>query len=133
MYEFHAWVGLSDSAFESDLDRVRPVVDQLAATIAERVQGWTTASFAVQQFNGQYFLVANGSVNRWRDEGRLLEDLLALIGAELTGSWGLIYDRDDEMPDPPGVNAFRARVMARGQLVEQPDPFLSPINPVIED
>ena len=39
----------------------------------------------------------------------------------------------NEMPDPPGPNAFRVRVLARGRIVERSDPFLSPCNPVIED
>jgi hypothetical protein len=66
-------------------------------------------------------------------EGDRLELFLAIIGRRLPGSFGLIYERDDEMPDPPGTNAFRVRVMARGKLTERQDPFLSPVNPVIED
>ena len=134
MYEFHAWVGLSDSTFESDYDQIDVVVAQLSELIGKRVDpGWSAVSFAVRNFNGQYFFVANGSVNRRRDEAALLEELLALIVTSLPGSWGLVYDRDDAMPVPPGPNAYRARVIARGAISEQPDPFLTPINPIIED
>ena len=131
MYEFHAWVGLSDSTYESDGNRVGTVVSQLTDLIGDR--GWTAASFAVPQFNGQYFFIANGSVNRRRAEAELLDELLAIIVGSLPGSWGMVYDRDDAMPFPPGPNAFRARVVARGTISEQPDPFLTPINPTIED
>jgi hypothetical protein len=34
---------------------------------------------------------------------------------------------------PFGANFFRIRVLARGKISEQQDPFLSPNNPVIED
>lgn len=131
MYEFHAWVGLSDASDETDHDRVQAVAAQLTEVIGDR--GWTAASFAVSQFNGQYFLIANGSVNRRRDEADLLEQLLATVVAELPGSWGLVYERDDAMPIPPGPNAFRTRVLARGVISERADPFLTPINPTIED
>jgi hypothetical protein len=36
------------------------------------------------------------------------------------------------MVEPPGPNAFRVRVVARGTVTEQPDPFLSPCIPAIE-
>jgi hypothetical protein len=131
MYEFHAWVGLSDSTVESDHDRIESVVAQLIELIGD--PGWSAASFAVPQFNGQYFFVANGSVNRRRDEAALQEELLAMLVASLPGSWGLVHERDDAMPFPPGPNAFRTRVVARGAISERADPFLTPINPTIED
>ena len=65
-------------------------------------------------------------------EGPLLGGV-AVASRKLPGSWGLIYERDDEMLDPPGPNAFRVRVLARGTIVERPDSFLSPCNPIIED
>ncbi|HEY4867755.1 MAG TPA: Imm7 family immunity protein, partial [Candidatus Dormibacteraeota bacterium] len=45
----------------------------------------------------------------------------------------LLYERDDEMPVPPGPNAFRVRVLARGRIELRLDPFLSPNIPTIED
>jgi len=110
MHEFHAWIGLSESTEESDLGGLQDAVVEL-----------------------QYFVTAEGMVNRRREEGERLDLFLAIIARKLPGSWGLIYERDDEMPDPPGPNAFRVRVLARGRIVERPDPFLSPCNPVIED
>lgn len=65
-------------------------------------------------------------MNRRREEGDRLDLFLAVIARRLPGSYGLIYERDDEMPDPPGPNAFRVRVMAAGTLTERQDPFLSP-------
>lgn len=46
---------------------------------------------------------------------------------------GLIYERDDETTEPPGQNAYRVTVVARGRLSVRDDPFLSPNVPVIED
>ena len=131
MHEFHAWVGLSESTEESDLGGLQSAVVELQELTAE--SQWHDAVFEVKNLNGQYFFTADGMVNRRREEGERLDLFLAIIAHKLPGSWGLVYDRDDEMPDPPGANAFRVRVLARGQVAERPDPFLSPCNPVIEN
>jgi len=131
MHEFHAWIGLSESTDESDLGGLQDAVRELQELAAD--SEWHDAVFEVRNLNGQYFVTAEGMVNRRREEGERLDLFLAVIARKLPGSWGLIYERDDEMPDPPGPNAFRVRVLARGRIVERPDPFLSPCNPVIED
>ena len=131
MHEFHAWIGLSESTAESDEGQLEEKVAELQDLVAD--SGWHDAVFEVKNLNGKYFLSANGFVNRRREEGDRLDLFLAIVARRLPGSYGLIYDRDDEMPDPPGPNAFRVRVLARGKITEHQDPFLSPCNPVIED
>jgi hypothetical protein len=131
MHEFHAWIGLSESTEESDQGHLRQVVDELREMVAD--SKWHDAIFELRNLNGQYFLTADGYVNRRREEGERLDLFLEIIARKLPGSWGLIYERDDEMPDPPGPNAFRVRMLARGKIGECRDPFLSPCNPVIED
>lgn len=131
MHEFHAWIGLAESAGESDLGGLAEAVGELEELAAD--SRWHDAVFEVANLNGQYFLRADGMVNRRREEGERLDLFLAVIARRLPGSWGLVYERDDEMPDPPGPNAFRVRVLARGSVAERPDPFLSPVHLVIED
>ena len=131
MHEFHAWIGLSESTEENDLGGLREAVRELEDLAAD--SKWHDAVFEVTNLNGQYFLRADGMVTRHREEGDRLDLFLAVIARKLPGSWGLVYDRDDEMSDPPGPNAFRVRVLARGKIAERPDPFLSPVHPVIED
>src|ERR1700730_11845658 len=130
MHEFHAWVGLSESTEESDLGGLQEVVEELEELVAD--SSWHDAVFELRNLNGQYFLTADGLVNRRREEGGRLDLFLAIIARKLPGSWGLIYESDDGMADPPGPNAFRVRVLARGTITEHQDPFLSPCNPVIE-
>lgn len=131
MHEFHAWVGLSESPEESDLGNLQGAIDELQELAAE--SKWHDASFDIKNLNGQYFFKADGFVNRRREEGDRLDLFLAIIARRLPGSWGLAYDRVDEMPNPPGNNGFRVRIVARGGITERLDPFLSPCNPVIED
>ncbi|MBO0805595.1 MAG: hypothetical protein J2P25_21275 [Nocardiopsaceae bacterium] len=131
MHEFHAWIRLSESTEESDLGNLRVVVNDLRALAEE--SKWHDASFEIKSLNGQHFFTADGFVNRRRVEGERLDLFLDTISRRLPGSWGLVYERDDEMPDPPGPNGFRVRTLARGKILEHADPFLSPCNPVIED
>jgi len=114
MHEFHAWIKLSESAEESDLGQLREKVAELQDLAAD--SSWHDAVFDVRGLNGGYFFTATGFINRRREEGDRLELFLAIIARRLPGSFGLIYERDDEMPDPPGPKAFRVWVMTRGRL-----------------
>jgi immunity protein 7 of polymorphic toxin system len=131
MYEFHGWFGLAESAEESDTGTLA----QGVADLTERVNQirWATAAATVRMFNGEHFLNVDGLVNRRRDEAEELDALLEYVGQRFPGSYGLLYERAADMPEPPGQGAFRVRVMTRGRLAYRGDPFLSPIHPVIED
>jgi hypothetical protein len=128
MYEFHGWFGLAESTEESDAGRLDALVDELRDRLAGL--GWSTASARLEVLNGQPYLSLNGLVNRIRDEAADVDRLLGWVAGHLPGSYGLLYERADELPDP---GSFRVRVLARGGLVERPDPFLSPTRPTIED
>jgi hypothetical protein len=132
MLEFHAWLGLSDSPFEEDHAVVAAVVKDIQASI-DALPEWPAARYRVDQLNGHFYLSMHGLLNRRTAEAEFMESLLSLVSERLPGSWGMVHERDDEMPEPVGPNSFRIRVMTRGVLREHDDPFLSPINPVIED
>lgn len=131
MYEFHGWFGIAESPEESDTGSLDAGIADLRERIA-RVE-WTTGEVVLNLHNGEYFVLANGLVNRRRDEAAELDALLHHIAIRFPGSWGLLYERSSDMDDPPGQGAFRVRVMARGKIHVRLDPFLSPVRPVIED
>ena len=107
-------------------NRMRKVILGKVAELQELVADsrWHDAVFEVRNLNGGHFFSATGFVNRPREEGDRLDLFLAIITRRLPGSYGLIYDRSDERPYPPGPSSFRVRVLARGKLTEHPDPFL---------
>jgi hypothetical protein len=130
VYQFHAWFHLvSTHEFDDDdLDDVLPDIERLMKDF-----GRPTSRGQLIPLNGEYWVSMNGYANRPRQVPEVLDDLLTLLATRLPGSYGLLYERDDETTEPPGPNAFKVRVLARGQVKEAPDPFFSPCNPVIED
>jgi hypothetical protein len=59
--------------------------------------------------------------------------LFRILAEQAPGSYGLLYIQDAE--DPRGVefeNCFRVWRLARGELTEMADPFLSPCIPTLE-
>lgn len=131
MYGFHGWFGIAESPEESDARGLKLGIAGLQTRIADI--DWTTAEAELKVYNGNYFVMVNGSVNRRRDEAAELEELLRYIATRFPGSWELLYERSADMEEPSGQNAFRVRVMARGETHIRLDPFLSPTRPVIEE
>uniref|UniRef100_A0AAU3H4K5 Immunity 7 family protein n=1 Tax=Streptomyces sp. NBC_01401 TaxID=2903854 RepID=A0AAU3H4K5_9ACTN len=131
MYEFHGWFGIAESTEESDAGGLDSGIAELQTHIEEI--DWATGEVTLQVHNGEFFVLANGLMNRRRDEARELDSLLHHIATRFPGSWGLLYERAPDMDVPPGPGSFRVRVMARGRVTVRKDPFLSPVQPIIED
>ncbi|MEV4501992.1 Imm7 family immunity protein [Streptomyces klenkii] len=131
MYEFHGWFGIAESPEEADAGSLAQGLSDLRVRLS-RIR-WVTGEVRLAVHNGEYFLTANGLVNRRRDEARELEALLEYVAGRFLGAYGLLYERSDDFTDPPGPGGFHVRVMARGVLQSRFDPFLSPCRPVIED
>ncbi|GGU03228.1 Imm7 family immunity protein [Streptomyces violascens] len=62
-----------------------------------------------------------------------MDTLVHFVARRFPGSWGLLHERSADLEHPPSPGAFRVRLMARGEVQDQFDPFLSPCRPVIED
>ncbi|MET8974164.1 immunity 7 family protein [Streptomyces sp. NPDC004539] len=131
MYEFHGWFGIAESPEEADTGTLEEGVAELREAIG-RID-WATGEAVLKIHNGEYFVRTDGLMNRRRDEAVELDDLIRFIARRFPGSWGLLYERSADLTEPPGPGAFRVRVMARGEVQDRLDPFLSPCNPVIED
>lgn len=132
MFEFHGWFGIAESPEEADTGTLAEGVAELRSRI-EALDWATTGEVALRAFNGEWFVRADGMVNRRRDEAEELDALLSFIAGRFPGAWGLLHERADDLPTPPGPGAFRVRVLARGELTVRLDPFLSPTRPAIED
>jgi hypothetical protein len=78
------------------------------------------------------FLTIAGNANHLRTHSADVHGLLQLVGERLSGSWGLLYEQDDEREQLPGPDVYRVTTMIRGRLEERMDPYFSPIVPVVE-
>lgn len=131
MYEAHAWLGLAETPYDIDAGGLNEAI----AAIQQRIDTETSSASKIEliRLNGDWFITAARLTNRRRGEAEFLDSLLEFVARLLPGTWGLAYDRDDEAPEPSSQNRFRVRVIARCSVSEAADPFLSPIQPVIED
>lgn len=128
MYEYHGWGCLSESAHEGDLGGLRHIVP----SIQELIGSMTLSVAGVRYVNGTPLLWVAGLSNHPGYDRKSVHDLFRSVAGWAPGSYGLLYERDDDMPPPDG-NRFRVWRLARGSFDEVEDSLLSPCVPVIED
>jgi hypothetical protein len=135
MFEFHGWATIRvDDGDDPDLGVVRAREDTALARLQEAV---TAADDEFSHFdlrrtgNGLIVLLAHGLRNH-RFEPVL--DLFRWVATELPFAYGLLYVWDDEdcREGRDQTNEFRVWRVARGDIQEFHDPFLSPCIPTIE-
>jgi hypothetical protein len=133
MYEFHGWIVLNETPYETDVGSFDIKVKALSERIA--ALDWSSAAANLSNLNGMFVVTVNGCPNRRRYKAEELRQLLDLIVGEFAGAYGIIYEEDDEATTMPlhGERAFSVTVIKRGKCVPAMDPFLSPMVPVIED
>lgn len=131
MYEFHGWVGLSESVRHYSDGGLMGAIEEVGPFLG-RLQG-DSAIAEVRGLNGVFYLVFHGNRNHRDGLDLDIDALLNFVAERLPGSWGLVYDRDDQDHDSPFANMFRVKVLARGVVAIREDPFLSPVIPTIKD
>jgi hypothetical protein len=131
LYEFHGWFHLSEYDDDADEDsnrlfwRKRELVELLS-----RLE-WAAGKSDVVTLNSAGFLRLHGAFASPAGQIADVDAILDCVSRQLPGSYGLLYERfdQDNAPTPPGRDAFRVRVMARGVVQVRLDPFLSPLEP----
>jgi len=130
MYAYRLWIELRESTEDADCGELVAKAQELQSLIHEKLTMIRQPDTCVANVNySMIFQCSGGSNHRGTNHDNLLE-VLRFVVSRLPGSFGLVYWSDDEDPDMDG---FRVIVIARGQLHERLDPFLSPKNPTVED
>jgi Immunity protein 7 len=135
MFEFHGWATLRvDTSDDPDV----PVQTAREDAAMERVRALIRAadddfSFFDLRRTGNGLIVLNAHGLRNHRYERAI-DLFRGMASMLPDSYGLLYVHDDEDSSRGGdfTNAFRVWRMARGELIEVADSFLSPYVPTVE-
>ena len=133
MYTFHMWIVLRDSTVEDDDSVIWSKLKVLRPLFRERF-GWSSSrndDDPIVITNGMVILNTSVCTNHRGVAHANLLETLSWIGAELPGSYGVVYWQDDE--DAATANRFELIVMKRGRLEHTSDEHLSPVNPSIED
>ncbi|GAA1967341.1 Imm7 family immunity protein [Amycolatopsis minnesotensis] len=129
MFEYHGWVAIAETpGAESDDASLKRTVERVGRRMSDLGD---YGLLDLRWLNGSPFLHFAGLLNhrgRWGDE---ILDLFEHTGRLAPGSYGLLYLRDHT--DPFQGNEFRVCRMAKGQVTEHDDPFLSPAVPTVED
>lgn len=74
---------------------------------------------ALLPLNGAYLLTVTALTNHKDSRAEAIEQIVRFIYQRLPGSYGLLYEWNDETDDPPSRNAFRVRVVAMRQHPQQ--------------
>lgn len=130
MYEFHGWITIQVTASKAEQEQLEAIIPKIQLKIME--YAWGSGLLSLNAACGCYYLHVGGFTKEKGPEADEILSLYRYIGEIAPGSYGLLYSRDDENQEGED-NEFRVLVLARGQLKEQRDPFLSPCIPVIED
>ena len=135
MFEFHGWATIRFTPENRDVEDEDKLHDAAVEAVREyirqtKLDSWGNVVVDIRWTNGAAHLWTAG----FKNHATVCGDLLALyhhIARVAPGSYGLLYTCDDE--DPIHENVFRVYALARGALIEQSDPFLSPFVPIVED
>lgn len=130
-YQYHGWIALrvTPTCEEYEDSEETRIIHQVREYIKSLDYLYVLDMKAI---NGNYHVWMTGNPNHKPQKKDLPEEIFREIGRLAPGSYGLLYVWDDE--DNDGFrNAFRVYVLARGEVQERLDPFLSPCIPVFED
>lgn len=131
MFEFHGWATIRVPDPDLDVDHrhelERVAVERLREAI--RAADDQFSLFDVRMTGNELIvLYAHGLRNH---RYKKVVELFRWVAKELPESYGLLYVHDDEVEGRE--NEFRTWRLARGELREMSDPFLSPRIPTLED
>ncbi|WP_020668965.1 Imm7 family immunity protein [Amycolatopsis nigrescens] len=129
MFEYHGWVTISETpGVDADDALLHRAVERVRRKLAE------LGDYHLQDLrwmNGRPALHLAGFVNHRGSWGGRILDLYGQVARLAPGSYGLLYVHDDE--DAFHGDDFRVYRMARGQVTEHTDPFLTPVSQATED
>lgn len=128
MFEFHGWATVHYHTHDTD----SALQDRCWQQLAAYVKTIPDDLVQLQRYNGCDSVHVAGQHNH---RSEYIIELFRWIGENASGSYGILYIRDDEdrLRDDDYSNCFRVWRLCRGQLSERDDPFLSPAIPTVED
>ncbi len=136
MFEYYAWANIliyTNVPDELSVQKFRKEEQRVLSIIKEEISriNYEGRILQIDVKNGHFILWASSFSNHRNQDVDEMFALFNIIKTIAPGSYGLIYTRD--IDDPIIGNEFKVWKLAKGELEEMNDPFLSPCIPVIED
>lgn len=130
MYQYHGWAVVLESTGDEASNEGKVNIFETVKKYIEDLQPKVDV-LDMRAINGQYHLWMTGLWNREPSSKFSPVVIMKNIGIIAPGSYGMLYVFNDE--HPKHFNEFDVYVLARGNVEEKTDPFLSPLIPVVAD
>lgn len=130
MYQYHGWAVVLESTGDEASNEGKVNIFETVKKYIEDLQPKVDV-LDMRAINGQYHLWMTGLWNREPSSKFSPVVIMKNIGSIAPGSYGMLYVFNDE--HPKHFNEFDVYVLARGNVEEKTDPFLSPLIPVVAD
>lgn len=127
MTELHGWMAISETCSDEDKLTDSEMVDIMSRTISVAQK----YGLKPEYHNGEPFINTILFTNHHTLETDDIITAYTEIARIATGSYGMIYLRDDE--DAEHSNEFQIYVFKRGSCERRRDKLLSPCIPALED
>ena len=130
MIQLNGWVIIRESYSEvgENERKLNQVVTKIEAKISEL--DVVNEFYGLRNLNGEYHLSIMVNHNHRSDH---VIEFFKWIASISVGSFGILYVQDDEDLERGNENVFKVWRMKKGKVDELDDPFLSPVNPEVEE
>lgn len=129
MIELHGWLTILET-FENEDLLSQHEIEMIRQRVKVIIQS-NTCGIKLQYENGTAFLHTLFCSNHHTSEVDGIIETYKSVSKIATGSYGIIYLRDDE--DKKYDNEFQVYIFRKGQCIFQNDIFFSPCIPTIEN
>ena len=129
MIELHGWLSISATYKDEDLLQ-QSEIDSILQAVQDIISN-SKYEIRLQHINGFSFINSLHCSNHRTQEVDTIIETYKQISSVATGSYGMIWIRDDE--DKIHYNEFQVYVFKRGKYIQKDDIDFSPCIPVIED
>lgn len=129
MIELHGWLSIIETYKDEDLIS-QLEIENINNTVKDIILK-SDCGIELQYMNGSPYINTLFCSNHRTAQVNQIIETYKRISQTATGSYGMIYFRDDE--DAVYYNAFQVYVFKRGRCVFKTDTDFSPCIPTIED
>ncbi len=129
MLELHGWLTVSETYKDED-NYTDETLEDIMRQVNRIIENSGT-QLSLQYMNGTPFLTTLLCANHRTNETDNIIETYKSIAKTATGSYGIIYLRDDE--DKEHYNEFQIYIFKKGECIYKTDDIFSPCIPTIED